>query len=84
MPLALPAVRYHAAQTGKRHLEIGSGEIQKGILAKPIGVALAHLRDLDDAQCDWRHGREVARPRINLTRAGSQAARNPGALGGRF
>src|SRR5262249_55418538 len=31
-------------------LEIGSGERHKGILAKPIGVTLAQLRDLDDAQ----------------------------------
>jgi hypothetical protein len=31
-------------------LEIGSSEIQKRILAKRIGVALAQLGDLDDAQ----------------------------------
>ena len=31
-------------------LEVRSGEIQKGIIAKAIGVAFAQVCDLDDAQ----------------------------------
>jgi hypothetical protein len=33
-------------------LEVRSGEIQKGVIAKAIGIAFAQLCDLDDAQSE--------------------------------